>query len=70
VSRAIREYKIGDKVHIEIDPSVHRGMPNPKFQGKTGVVIGTRGSAYIVEVRDGNAIKEINVRAEHLKPSR
>ncbi|MEM2934059.1 MAG: 50S ribosomal protein L21e [Methanocellales archaeon] len=70
VSRAVREYKIGERVHIEIDPSVHRGMPNPKFQGKTGRIIGMRGSAYIVEVSDGNAIKEINIRAQHLKPSR
>ena len=67
VSRAIRQYEAGEMVHIEIDPGVHRGMPNPKFQGKTGRITGTRGRAYLVEVSDGNAIKEITVRPQHLK---
>ena len=39
VSKAIQEFEEGQMVHIDIDPSVQKGMPNPKFQGSTGKVI-------------------------------
>ncbi|MHC1566396.1 MAG: 50S ribosomal protein L21e [Candidatus Syntropharchaeia archaeon] len=68
VNRAIQEFNVGDRVHIRIDPSVHRGMPHHKFHGKTGKVIGSRGRAYILEVKDGNKLKEVIVRPEHLLP--
>jgi len=55
-------------VHIVLDPSIHRGMPNPKFHGKTGKVLGQRGRAYVLEVRDGNAKKTVISLPEHLKP--
>jgi large subunit ribosomal protein L21e len=45
-------------------------MPNPKFQGKTGTVVSRRGRAYILEVRDGNAMKEVISLPEHLKPQK
>lgn len=68
VSRAIQEFEIGQSVHIKLDPSVHRGMSNPKFHGKTGKVIGQRGRAYILEVSDGNATKQVFLYPEHLRP--
>jgi large subunit ribosomal protein L21e len=70
VSRAIQDFEDGQKVHIDIDPSVQKGMPNPKFQGKTGTVVSRRGRAYILEVRDGNAMKEVISLPEHLKPQK
>lgn len=54
-------------VHIVIDPSIHKGMPHPKFHGKTGAVIDKRGRAFIIEVKDGNAIKTVIALPEHLK---
>ena len=68
ISRAIQEFEIGQSVHIKLDPSVHRGMSNPKFHGKTGKVIGQRGRAYILEVSDGNATKQVILYPEHLRP--
>lgn len=68
ISRLLYEYKPGDNVVIDIDPSVHKGMPHHRYQGKIGVVIGKRGRAYEIEVRQGDAIKTIIVRPEHLKP--
>ncbi|MDY6965610.1 MAG: 50S ribosomal protein L21e [Halobacteriota archaeon] len=67
ISRAIQVFEPGQMVHIKIDPSVHKGMPNPKFHGKTAKVEGKRGRAYILEVRDGRKMKKIFVRPEHLK---
>jgi len=43
-------------------------MANPKFHGKTGKVVGQRGRAYLVAVRDGNAIKQVILYPEHLRP--
>jgi large subunit ribosomal protein L21e len=67
VSHAIRSFEAGQKVHIDLDASVHKGMPNPKFHGKTGTVLGQRGHAYVVQVTDGNAVKTVIARPQHLK---
>jgi large subunit ribosomal protein L21e len=68
ITRAIHEYGEGDLVNIDIDPSIQKGMPHHKFHGKTGKVVGQRGRAYIVEVRDGGLMKEVIVLPEHLTP--
>jgi large subunit ribosomal protein L21e len=68
ISRAIQSFAPEERVHIRIDPSVHKGMPHHRFHGMTGTVKGERGRAFIVEISDGkrNRKKELFVRAEHL----
>lgn len=68
LSKILREYKPGDRVVIKLDPSVHKGMPHRRFHGKVGVIENARGKAYIVNVTQGEAVKEIVVRPEHLEP--
>ena len=68
LSRILYEYKPGEKVVIKIDPSVHKGMPHRRFHGNVGVIVGKRGRAYVVNVTQGDAVKQIIVRPEHLKP--
>jgi large subunit ribosomal protein L21e len=68
ISRAIQSFEPDERVHIRIDPSVHKGMPHQRFHGLTGKVKEERGRAYIVEVSDGRRKKELFVRAEHLSP--
>lgn len=63
----LENFEKGEKVLINIEPSSHRGMPDPKFKGKTGVVLGRRGKAYVVEVKDGDMKKKIITFPEHLK---
>jgi len=63
------EYRAGDKVHIVIDPAIHKAMPHRRYHGKTGIVIGKRGRAYIVQIKVGSKIKTLFVRPEHLKPA-
>ncbi len=53
---------------VKIDPSVHKGMPHRRFQGKIGVIVKKRGGSYVVNVTQGDALKEIIVRPEHLEP--
>ncbi|MBA5941981.1 MAG: 50S ribosomal protein L21e [Methanophagales archaeon] len=69
ISRAIQSFASGERVHICIDPSIHKGMPHHRFHGMTGTVKGERGRAYIVEISDGkkHRKKELFVRAEHLR---
>ena len=68
LSRILREYKLGEKVVIKINPSVHKGMPHRRYHGKTGIIADKRGRAYVVKVPQGNTTKEIIARPEHLKP--
>ncbi|WP_406662500.1 50S ribosomal protein L21e [Methanolobus sp. ZRKC3] len=70
ISKAIQEFTEGQMVHIDIDPSVQKGMPNPRFQGKTGKVLGMRGRAFMLQIRDGKATKQIISLPQHLKPQK
>ncbi len=67
ITRAITRYSPGDMVHIDIDPAEHRGMPHPRFQGRTGRVVEERGRGYVVEVGDHGSVKKLTCRPEHLK---
>lgn len=62
----IKEFNIGDKVALDIQ-SACRKFPHPKFQGRVGKVIGKRGRAYIIEIKDMEAKKIIIAKPEHLK---
>ncbi|MEM3703032.1 MAG: 50S ribosomal protein L21e [Candidatus Bathyarchaeia archaeon] len=68
LGKLLYEYQLGNSVVIKIDPSVQRGMPHRRYHGKVGTVVGIRGKSYIVSVTQGDAVKEIIVRPEHLEP--
>ncbi|MGQ9538185.1 MAG: 50S ribosomal protein L21e [Candidatus Bathycorpusculaceae bacterium] len=61
-------YQPGSSVVIKIDPSVQKGMPHRRYHGKVGTIVGRRGRSYVVNVTQGDAVKEIIVRPEHLEP--
>ncbi|MDY6776112.1 MAG: 50S ribosomal protein L21e [Halobacteria archaeon] len=67
-SRAVQEFDEGQNVHVAIDPSVPEGRPNPRFHGETGVVVGEQGTAFEVEIHDGDKKKTLFVKPQHLKP--
>ncbi len=64
----LHEYVEGEQVNIQINPSVHKGMPHRRFHGKIGKILEKRGRAYIVEVRDGEQVKRIIALPNHIKP--
>lgn len=66
ITHEFREFEIGEKVSVVIDPGVHAGMPYMRFQGKTGVVSGKQGRAFVVQLKDGNKPKTVITRPEHL----
>ncbi|MEM3549982.1 MAG: 50S ribosomal protein L21e [Candidatus Bathyarchaeia archaeon] len=68
LSKLLYEYQTGSNVVIKIDPSVQKGMPHRRYHGKVGTIVGKRGRSYIVSVSQGDAVKEVIVRPEHLEP--
>lgn len=68
LSRMLRKYEIGNRVLIDLFPSMVRGMPHRRYHGKMGTVVEKRGRAYILEVRIGGKIRKIISRPEHMRP--
>ncbi len=67
VNQFLKKFDTGDTVAIVIESASSKGQPFRRFQGKTGKVSGKRGMSYIVEFKDGNKLKTIITRPEHLK---
>ena len=60
--------EVRQHIHIVLDGAQQGGMPHRRFQGKTGVITGIQGRAYVVSVKDGNMQKTVVARPEHLRP--
>ena len=67
VNQYIRKFEEGDKVALKTNPSSQSGMPFRRFYGLTGTVVGKRGKAYIVQIRDSGKVKKVISNPEHLK---
>lgn len=65
----LQEFSLDDRVAVKINPSSHRGMPHPRFNGKVGVITEKRGQAYVCELSLGNKPKKVIARPEHLRPA-
>jgi large subunit ribosomal protein L21e len=68
IGKLLVEHKVGSQVIIKIDSSVQKSIPHRRFHGKIGTVLDKRGRGYVVSVPQGEAVKEIIVRSEHLEP--
>lgn len=66
INRILKEFKLGEKVAIKTDSS-SSAIPFRRFHGLTGEIAGKRGRAYIINVYDGNKLKRVIARSEHLK---
>ena len=67
IQKLLKSFEPGSTVHVHIDSSVHAGLPHQRYQGLTGTVIAKRGTANIVELNLGNAVRKITVHSAHLK---
>jgi large subunit ribosomal protein L21e len=68
LNKLLYEYQPGSQVVVKIDSSVQKGMPHRRYHGRVGTVINKRGRSYVVSVSQGDAVREIIVRPEHLEP--
>ena len=67
LSRLLAEYEVGEKVIINIDSGIHRGMPHKRFQGKVGTVVERRGKAYILDIPQRKTSKFVIAGPEHVR---
>jgi large subunit ribosomal protein L21e len=67
LSRLLTNYVRGEEAVIKIDPAVHKGMPHKRYHGKVAKVIGTRGKAYILEIKQRRSVKKIITTPHHLR---
>jgi large subunit ribosomal protein L21e len=68
VSYLLIEYKPGDKVVIDIDPSEHNTIPHRRFQGKVGVVEYVGRRIVKVVVMFGSKPKYLQTKLNHIRP--
>tara|TARA_Y100000815_G_scaffold88103_1_gene76853 strand:+ start:309 stop:602 length:294 start_codon:yes stop_codon:yes gene_type:complete len=68
INRVMHPYVEGDRVAIVLDGAQQKGMPHRRFQGKTGIIAGIQGRAYVISVSDGDMQKTVVARPEHLRP--
>ncbi len=67
ITKYLQSFEEGDIVVILPDSASAQGMPFPRFKGMAGKIAGKRGAAYIVNVMDGNKMKTLAVKPEHIK---
>ena len=70
VSRFMKSFAVGQKVHLTMEPSYHKGIYHTRFMGKTGMVKAQRGNCYEVTISDGGKEKTVIVHPVHLKASK
>ncbi|KAL2136839.1 hypothetical protein VTI74DRAFT_1053 [Chaetomium olivicolor] len=74
LSTYLRQYKVGDIVDIKVNGAVQKGMAHKVYHGKTGVIYNVTKSAVGIiiykKVKHRYIEKRINVRIEHIQPSR
>ncbi len=68
--KRVEQFENGEKVHLKIDPSVNEGRFHPRFNGKTGEIVGTQGRSFKVEITDGSKAKTLLATAAHLRRQR
>jgi len=66
-TRFMQTFKEGQTVHLIIEPSVHRGLYNSRFLGKTGIIKAAKGKCYEVLINDHGKQKTLTIHPVHLK---
>ena len=67
ISRFMQSFDKGQKVHLCIEPSLHKSNYHSRFLGKTGTINGMRGKCYEILIDDKGKEKMIIVHPVHLK---
>ncbi len=67
VSRYFNEFKPGEKVMLQAEPSVHKGLYFSRFHGKSGTMGARRGECYEIFVRDQGKEKTIIAHPAHIR---
>jgi large subunit ribosomal protein L21e len=66
LSSYFKKIEDGSRVAISIDHSVNNSL-NRRVQGRSGVVIGSRGNSKLIKIKDGNKEKVLIVHPIHIR---
>jgi large subunit ribosomal protein L21e len=66
LSRFFQKFREGEFVAVNIENSLKRGF-SKKIQGRTGKIVGKKGRAYLVKIKDKKKEKEYIIEPIHLK---
>jgi large subunit ribosomal protein L21e len=68
VSFLLREYKVGDRSLVIIDPRQHKSLPHRRYHGKVGTVTNVGRRTVTLDIKLGNKTKTLITRLDHVKP--
>jgi len=68
ISYLLHDYKVGEKVAVDIDPREHSTMPHRRFHGQIGTVEEVGRRTLKVSVMFGNKKKILQTKFNHIKP--
>ena len=68
VSFMLREYNVGDRALVTIDPRQHKALPHRRYHGKVGIVKEVGRRTVILNVKLGDKTKTLITRLDHIKP--
>src|SRR5919205_887395 len=68
ISYLLYDYKVGDKVVVNVDPREHNTIPHRRFHGRIGVIEEVGRRTLKVSVRIGDKKKILQTRFNHIKP--
>jgi large subunit ribosomal protein L21e len=68
LSYLLTDYKVGDKVIVNIDPTEHNTTPHRRFQGRIGIVkeVGRRTLKIVVQLSDKKQ-KILQIKLNHVR---
>ncbi|MCI4337159.1 MAG: 50S ribosomal protein L21e [Thermoplasmata archaeon] len=69
VTRFLQRFEVGDRVIVRLEASDPHGMPHPRYQGRTCIVLARVGRAYKLSFLDGGKPKELIATPIHLLPA-
>ena len=67
LSRNFQDFKIGERVALSMNPSVHKAAYFPRFHGKIGMVKGRKGKNFEIMIKDKGKNKTMVINPTHLK---
>ena len=67
ISYLLQDYKVGDKVIVNVDPREHNTTPHRRFHGKIGVIEEVGRRTLKVSVMIGDKKKILQTRFNHIK---
>ena len=65
--RYFASFKEGERVGLSAEPAIQKGLYNPRFYGRSGLIVGKRGGCYLVAIKDGGKAKTLIVHPVHLR---